>query len=106
MDPEDPKKHTDPDPQHSYQGTYKFTVVCWVDELSPTWHADAAVSPALVNAGALVLAGVALALVDVRLAARPRKPLKRVQIYHTVLLTELSATLSYAQFASLAAHTL
>jgi hypothetical protein len=64
---------------------YKFTVVCRVDEASPTWHADAAVSPALVNAGALVLAGVALALVDVRLAARPREPLRnRAQIYiHT-----------------------
>jgi hypothetical protein len=59
--------------------------VYWVDEASPTWHADAAVSPALVNAGALVLAGVALALVDVRLAARPRKPLRNTaQIYiHT-----------------------
>jgi hypothetical protein len=74
--------------------------------VSPTWHAVAAVSPTPVNTRALVLAGIALAFVDVRLAARPRKPLKRVQIYHTVLLTELSATLSYAQFASLAAHTL
>jgi hypothetical protein len=42
---------------------------------NPTWHADAAVAATLVNTGALVLAGVALTLVDIRLAARPREPL-------------------------------
>jgi hypothetical protein len=81
----------------------KFMVVCWVDEASPTWHADAAVSPALVNARALVLAGVALALVDVRLAPRPREPLRnRAQIYvryhtvHAVLLMGLDHQMDMA----------
>ena len=42
-------------------------------KLSLTWHADAAESAALVDAGALVHAGVALALVDVDLAPRARE---------------------------------
>jgi hypothetical protein len=74
-------------------------VVCCLDELSPTWHADAAVSPALVNTGALVLAGVALALVDVRLAARPREPLRNrapIYIQHTVLLKGLDHPMDMA----------
>ena len=39
-----------------------------------TWHADAAVATAFVNAGALVEAGIRLAFVDVVLAATTTEP--------------------------------
>ena len=40
-----------------------------------TWHTDTAVAATLINTGALVLAGVALALVDVDLAPGPSESL-------------------------------
>ena len=48
----------------------KTTHIC---DSGLTGHADAAVGPALVQAGAVVLTGVRVALVDVLLAAPPRE---------------------------------